>query len=66
VAAPCDFPGCAASADPSTSFAHRFSCRIDVGKEVSTRAVALDVHRDFCEVAIVDAGQVRSGGRVAA
>lgn len=30
------------------------------------RAVGLDVHRDFCEVAIVDAGQVSSGGRVEA
>ncbi len=30
------------------------------------RAVGLDVHRDFCEVAIVDAGSVRSAGRVAA
>ncbi len=26
----------------------------------------MDVHRDFCEVAIVDAGSVRSAGRVAA
>jgi transposase len=30
------------------------------------RAVGLDVHRDFCEVAIVEAGSVRSAGRVAA
>lgn len=30
------------------------------------RAVALDVHRDFCEVAIVTEGRVRSAGRVAA
>jgi transposase len=30
------------------------------------RAVALDVHRDFCEVAIVDGGQARSAGRVEA
>jgi transposase len=28
------------------------------------RAVALDVHRDFCEVAIVAEGRVRSAGRV--
>jgi transposase len=28
------------------------------------RAVALDVHRDFCEVAIVAEGQLRSAGRV--
>jgi transposase len=39
---------------------------IHVSKEVSVRAVGLDVHRDFCEVAIVDAGRVSSGGRVAA
>ena len=30
------------------------------------RAVALDVDRDFCEVAIVDGGRVRSAGRVKA
>jgi transposase len=30
------------------------------------RAVALDVHRDFCEVAIVAEGRVRSAGRIAA
>jgi hypothetical protein len=24
----------------------------------------LDVHRDFCEVAIVEAGEVRSAGRI--
>lgn len=27
-------------------------------------AVALDVHRDFCEVAIVEQGELRSGGRI--
>jgi hypothetical protein len=30
------------------------------------RAIGLDVHRDFCEVAICEAGKVRSAGRVAA
>ena len=29
------------------------------------RAIGLDVHRDFCEVAIAEAGKVRSAGRVA-
>ena len=29
------------------------------------RFIGLDVHRDFCEVAIVEDGQVRSAGRVA-
>ena len=28
------------------------------------RFIALDVHRDFCEVAIAEGGQVRRGGRV--
>src|SRR6059058_2856906 len=30
------------------------------------RAVALDVHRDFCEVAIVEGGRLRSAGRIKA
>ena len=29
------------------------------------RAIGMDVHRDFCEVAIAEAGTVRSAGRVA-
>ena len=29
------------------------------------RSVALDVHLDFCEVAIVEAGELRSAGRIA-
>jgi transposase len=28
------------------------------------RAVGLDVHRDFCEVALVEDGEVRSAGRI--
>ena len=28
------------------------------------RAIGLDVHRDFCEVAIAQDGEVRSSGRV--
>ena len=30
------------------------------------RSIGLDVHRDFCEVAIVDGGRARSAGRIAA
>src|SRR3954467_11933850 len=63
---PCDLPGCAASADPSMSFAHRFSLSVDDDEEDGVRAVALDVHRDFCEVAIVTEGRVRSAGPIAA
>src|SRR3954463_1924594 len=35
-------------------------------EEDRVRAVALDVHRDFCEVAIVAEGRVRSAGRIQA
>ena len=28
------------------------------------RSIGLDVHRDFCEVAIAEAGEVRLAGRV--
>jgi hypothetical protein len=31
---------------------------------VMMRSVALDVHLDFCEVAIVEDGEVRSAGRI--
>jgi transposase len=37
---------------------------VDDGKEGGVRAVALDVHRDFCEVAMVADGQLRSSGRI--
>ncbi len=30
------------------------------------RSIGLDVHRDFCEVAIVEEGRLRSAGRVSA
>src|SRR3954469_5734798 len=45
-------------------------CRLPTGsparqrEEGQVRAVALDVHRDFCEVAIVAEGRLRSAGRV--
>src|SRR5947209_16572618 len=65
---PCDLPGCAASADPSVSFARWFSnFNLEVRRRgVSSigRAIGLDVHLDFCEVAVCEAGQVRSAGRV--
>jgi transposase len=46
------------------SFAHRFSRVLDDEEEERVRAVALDVHRDFCEVAIVAEGRLRSAGRI--
>src|SRR5215218_10259748 len=62
---PCDWPGCAASADPSVSFAHGSPVSSNSTKGVLVRAIGMDVHRDFCEVAIAEAGAVRSAGRIA-
>ena len=45
------------------SFAHRFSLN-PADKEEQVRAVGLDVHRDFCEVALVEDGAPRSAGRI--
>ena len=66
---PCDLPGCASSANPSVSFARWFSNLIVVQREevvVSSagRAIGLDVHLEFCEVAVCENGEVRSAGRV--
>jgi hypothetical protein len=33
-------------------------------EEERVRDIALDVHIDFCEVAIAEAGEVRSAGRI--
>ena len=63
---PCDLSGCASSADPSVSFAHcvsRLSCELK--EAVLVRSVGLDVHLDFCEVALVEDGELRSAGRIA-
>src|SRR3954471_1900389 len=62
---PCDWPGCATSADPSVSFAHSSPVSFPLRKGVRVRAIGLDVHRDFCEVAIAEEGKVRSAGRIA-
>src|SRR5262249_10350252 len=59
---PCDLPGCAESTYPSLSLSHRAPVLID--ERSGVRALGLDVHRDFCEVAIAEDGEVRSAGRV--
>src|SRR5215207_148176 len=43
-----------------------FVKRVEEGDvEAAGRAIGLDVHRDFCEVAIVERGALRSAGRIA-
>jgi transposase len=46
------------------SFAHLVSCVVDWEDEVAVRCIGLDVHREFCQVAILEEGRVRSAGRV--
>jgi transposase len=46
------------------SFAHLVLRCVERHEEEELRAVALDVHRDFCEVAIVEDGELRSAGRI--
>jgi hypothetical protein len=48
---------------PAASPVH-FKVRRLVVKVIG-RAIGLDVHLDFCEIAICEDGQVRSAGRVA-
>jgi transposase len=45
------------------SFARRFS-NANRAKEDQVREIGLDVHRDFCEVAISEAGELRSAPRI--
>src|SRR4051812_20567658 len=68
---PCDSPGCALSTNPSLSCArtppttrHNHQRR---RQSMQGRSIGLDVHRDFCEVAICESdGRVRRAPRVAA
>jgi hypothetical protein len=60
----CDWPGCAASTNPSVSFAHPLSRVRDERRRPAVRYIGLDIHREFCEVAISEEGQLRSAGRV--
>ena len=45
------------------SFAHLVS-RVNDLEEAAVRYIGLDVHREFCEVAISEEGRVRSAGRI--
>ena len=62
---PCDLSGCAPSADPLVSFfPRRLLVLSSASKKTGMRSVALGVHLDFCEVAIVEDGELRSAGRI--
>jgi transposase len=64
---PYDQPGCASSTDPSLSCArHSDASSVYEWRRVIVqgRCIGMDVHRDFCEVAIWDAGEVVRAPRV--
>src|SRR5919198_6259740 len=71
-AAPATCLDCAASTYRSVSLSRWVSRSVSIASwEVrmalarwAGRAIGLDVHRDFCVVAICEDGQVRSGARV--
>jgi hypothetical protein len=60
---PRDSPGCAVSTYSSLSSSPAAPPTV-VDQEGDVRSLGLDVHRDFCEVAVCEDGRVRSGGRV--
>ena len=49
-------PGCAASTNPSVSYAHLLPQTTTKGDGCT---VGLDIHRDFCAIAISENGRVR-------
>src|SRR2546428_14196671 len=63
VGRPCDFPGCAVSANPKVSFCPAVPAR---GREERAmgRCIGMDIHRDFAQVAVVENGLLRDEGRV--
>src|SRR6185312_1205121 len=61
---PCDLSRCAESTYPSVSCVPPRSRRSS-RRGARVRGFGLDVHRDFCEVAIAEGGQVRAAGRIA-
>ena len=77
LAAPATRPGCAASTYRSLSFRPRVLRAVLAHEEVivvskvqpvcrwTGRAIGLDLHRDFCEIAICEEGQTYGAGRVA-
>jgi len=66
-----DFSVAAPATGPGVPRARIRLCRLPTGSPLVKRAeedqvrhIELDVHRDFCEVAISEAGEVRSPGRI--
>ena len=58
----CDRPGCDASTNPSVSACPPAPSKPAEGRAV--RSIGLEVHRDFCVIAISENGHVRSAGKV--
>jgi Transposase len=62
---PCDWPDCAASANPYVSFRPTPSPFNRTNEEeVMCRYIGMDVHRSFAQLAIVEDGLCRDEGRI--
>src|SRR6266511_5116338 len=60
---PCDLSGCAPSAN-CVDVVCPLLLPVGRGEEEQVRAIGLDIHLEFCEVAISELGRVRSAGRI--
>src|SRR5437867_4329152 len=64
-ARPCDWPDCAASANPSLSLsARRFLDLTTMRRGSVVRSIGMDVHRCFAQIAVVEDGLCRDEGRI--
>jgi transposase len=61
---PCDLPGMCREHESVGVVCPTALPLVRRGKEKGVRAFGLDVHRDFCEVAIAEEGMVRSASRI--
>ena len=58
----CDRPGCAQSTSSVDVVVHLLSVEPQPTEEETMRSMGLDIHRDFCGVAIAEGGDIRSPG----
>src|SRR3954452_17589223 len=61
---PCDWPDCAASANPFLSFPPGGFLKPTSREEPAMRSIGMDVHRSFAQLAVVENGVCRDEGRI--
>ncbi len=61
---PCDWPDCAASANPFLSFPPGGFLINHFEWSLGVRSIGMDVHRSFAQIAVVEDGICRDEGRI--